>query len=175
MLTKTAPEVEGQIGTGMATGPACKQMPRLFDLRMLIRKSRASKAVGPDFGVSKQAALTVVSLPQAVQGPSDITSGPDQTWPQNYRSSTILDAYRIIAQDIQAKGLARKAVVTWASAWPNTLNRMPQPGDGFAWLLYQAMNTLIVEHGVTLVVEPGNQGVSELRPKAVVIFLSFKY
>jgi hypothetical protein len=128
---------------------------------MLIRKSSASKVVGPILGVSKRAAVTIVRIPQPLPGPRDILSGPNQNFPTVARHATVIDAYRIIAQDIAAKGLARNAVILQCLAFvPKNLNRMPEPGDGNYWLMYQAMRALIAGYSVPVVVPSGNMAVS---------------
>jgi hypothetical protein len=127
---------------------------------MLIRNHSASKVVGPILGVSKKAAVTFVRIPQPAQGPLDITSGPNQNFPTAARLSTIIDAYRIIAQDVAAKGLSGKAVINQCMSFAQSLNRMPQPGDGNYWLLYQAMRAMIVDYRALVVVTSGNLAVS---------------
>jgi hypothetical protein len=128
---------------------------------VLIRNSSASKVVGPILGVSKRAAVTIVRIPQPVPGPRDITEGPNQNFPTVARHATMTDAYKIIAQDIKAKGLARNAVILQCMSFvPQNLNRMPEPGDGNYWLMYQAMRAIITGYSVPIVVTSGNMAVS---------------
>jgi hypothetical protein len=111
--------------------------------------------VGALYGVSKKAAVTIVRVPKAIQGDGDPTDVP---FTADFRTRTIIDAYRIIIRDIVSKGLNRKAVINVSSSFAQKLNRMPKVGDGQAWNELQAIRALLL-FGIPVVVTSGNDAV----------------
>jgi len=113
--------------------------------------------VGPLYGVSKKAAVTIVRVPKAVQGPGDPTDVP---FTADFRQRTVVDAYRIIIRDVVVKGLSRKAVINVSSSFSQKLNRMPKVGDGQSWNELQAIRACLMS-GIPVVVTSGNDAVRE--------------
>ena len=86
-----------------------------------------SKAFGLDYGVSKRASVTVVVLPNAIRGFSEteVTIPP-------FRYRTVVDAFNLIIQDVQAKNLQYRAVVSMSfgiEPLDPSANRIPVLGD----------------------------------------------
>ena len=111
--------------------------------------------MGPLFGVSKKAAVTIVRVPKAIQGPGD---PDDKPFTADYRTRSVIDAYRIIIRDIISNGLTRKAVINMSMGGAQRLNRMPKIGDGEAWNEVQAIRALLL-FGIPVVVSSGNKAV----------------
>lgn len=88
-----------------------------------------SKTFGPDFGVSKRTAVTIVRLAEAVRGLAD---DPTSTVPP-YRVSILTHALFRILQDVREKNLRYRAVVNISlgisSAIAGSGSRIPVEGD----------------------------------------------
>jgi hypothetical protein len=111
-----------------------------------------SKAFGLDYGVSKRASVTVVVLPSSIRGFSEtsVTIPP-------FRYRTVVDAFNLIIQDVQAKNLQYRAVVSMAFGiipLGPSAGRMPVLGDPL-FPMYLAAQALI-NAGVVLVTASGN-------------------
>jgi hypothetical protein len=112
-----------------------------------------SKAFGLDYGVSKPASVTVAVLPMSIRGQLEtgVTIAP-------FRYRTVTDALNLILQDVQAKNLQYRAVVSMAFGITplSGANRIPILGDPL-FPMYLAAQALI-NAGVVLVTAPGNFG-----------------
>ena len=111
-----------------------------------------SKAFGLDYGVSKRASVTVAALPNAIRGFSEtsVTIAP-------FRYRTIRDAFNLILQDVQAKNLQYRAIVSMSFGiipLGPPAKRIPVLGDPL-FPMYLAAQALI-NAGVVLVTASGN-------------------
>ena len=110
-----------------------------------------SKAFGLDYGVSKRASVTVAVLPMSIRGLSEtsVTISP-------FRYRTVTDALNLILQDVQAKNLQYRAVVSMAFGITplSGAGRIPVLGDPL-FPIYLAAQAL-VNPGVVLVTASGN-------------------
>ena len=111
-----------------------------------------SKAFGLDYGVSKRASVTGVVLPNAIRGFSEteVTIPP-------FRYRTVVDAFNLIIQDVQAKNLQYRAVVSMSfgiEPLDPSANRIPVLGDPL-FPMYLAAQALI-NAGIVLVTASGN-------------------
>ncbi|PMD28391.1 hypothetical protein NA56DRAFT_696164 [Hyaloscypha hepaticicola] len=110
-----------------------------------------SKAFGLDYGVSKRASVTVAVLPMSIRGQLEtgVTIAP-------FRYRTVTDALNLILQDVQAKKLQYRAVVSMAFGITplSGANRIPILGDPL-FPMYLAAQALI-NAGVVLVTASEN-------------------
>lgn len=111
-----------------------------------------SKAFGLENGVLKRASVTVVVLPSAIRGFSEtgVTIPP-------FRYRTVVDAFNLIIQDVQAKNLQYRAVVSMSfgiEPLDPSANRIPVLGDPLfpMYLAAQALKNA----GIVLVTASGN-------------------
>jgi hypothetical protein len=111
-----------------------------------------SKAVGKSYGVSKNAAVTVVRVPRPVLTQEDIDSGVDK----GFRYTTSVDALRLVLQDVINKNLQYRAVINLSWGFTNDLGRIPLPGE-YTYEIYQVLQALIAEN-VVVVTSSGNSG-----------------
>ena len=65
-----------------------------------------SKAVNPIFGLSKNAAVTIVRVPRTLPP----TPKPDD-WEPNFSYAAMMHALELIHADVEAKQLQRRAVI----------------------------------------------------------------
>ena len=112
-----------------------------------------SKVVGNDYGVSRNAAVTIVRLPQAIQ----YVEGVAQPDPEaDFRYSTIVDALYQVLNDVVLKDIGNRAVINLSFGLEDVLHRIPNQGDA-GYELYEVLN-LLIQHFVVIVVASGNNG-----------------
>jgi len=112
----------------------------------------AAKAVGEQFGVSKNAALTVVRIPEGRLTPDEQARGRKYA----VRYGPYVDAFRLVLEDVRAKNLQGKAVINLSSGFPDIAGRIPIDTDD-DWELYDIISQVIDEK-VVVVVGSGNLG-----------------
>jgi hypothetical protein len=112
-----------------------------------------SRTVGPEFGVSKRAALTIVRLPAPIRGPGDPPLVPLASW----RMSTLVDGIAKVLQDVFDRGIQNQAVISLSLSSTVDLGRFPVPGDDL-FPLYLAL-TAVVSKGIVVTVSGGGNGV----------------
>jgi hypothetical protein len=112
----------------------------------------AAKAVGEAYGVSKNAALTIVRIPQGKPTLEEEARG--RQYPIRY--GPYVDAFRLVLEDVRAKGLQGRAVINLSSGFEDTAGRIPQATDD-DWEFYDAIREVIDER-VVVVTGSGNRG-----------------
>ena len=119
-----------------------------------------------DYGVSKDARVTIVRLPRSSYSPKDLQTG---NIPPQVRHVTLHDALVRILADVTSNTNAgkwdRKAIINWSldSSYETTLRSTDNPEDDPTHPLYGIFNTLqkLINVGVTFVTTAGNQGVAK--------------
>ncbi len=115
-----------------------------------------SKVKGHTFGISKNAAITIVRVPRTsepVPKPKD--------WEPDFSYAAMLHALELIHADIEAKNLQKLAVVSFSISFtPDYELRLPQPGEK-DYGLYKALEKLI-DMGVVFVAAGGNDAVDDV-------------
>jgi len=87
-----------------------------------------SRAVGPDFGVSKAADVTIVRIPQSIRGPAD----PPGANIDFFRFSVLVDSVNIVTQDFLTQRAANPAfqcVFVFSTGGTAGANIPPVVGD----------------------------------------------
>jgi len=112
-----------------------------------------AKAVSAEFGVSKNAAVTIVRLPEPILTATEALTGKGAE--DFLRYSTILDAFRLVLADIKTKKIEYRAVINLSGGWLAT-GRLPQPGD-IEWEFYQVLKDLVANYAI-IVASAGNFG-----------------
>ena len=132
-----------------------------------------SRAVGPTVGISLKAAITVVALPEA--RPRDERERQEMKPRESSRVTSFFEALQAVADDIQQKGIERRAVVLMAQGFGwRAPNFPPQPTDGEWYIAYQLLQRLVTL-GAHVVAAAGNQDVSsslhmgEILPRPAVV------
>lgn len=99
-----------------------------------------SKAVGPSYGVSKNADITVVRIQPTIFGNNDLVcTDPSQVM----RINLIIDALTKVLADITKKILGQRAVVNPSCATTKQRNTgFPLPTDGGIYQLYIVIKQL---------------------------------
>ena len=122
-----------------------------------------SKAIGADYGVSKQAAPVIVRLPQAIETAAQQAARVPGQAPVAFRFTTLLHALILIIDDIVTGNYQKQAVVlltfneqAFDGIDPYLPNNPPQ-ADDFYDDYYFLLNQLSIL-GAVIVVSSGNEG-----------------
>jgi hypothetical protein len=125
--------------------------PLKMIMQLIYCKCMLSRAVGREFGVSKNAAVTVVRLPKAIRTAADPVEGY-----LAFRHETVVHALAEILIDVDQKHLEYKSVVSFSLGYEPGLKKFPELGD-FEYPLYAAIEALIKKK-VIFVSASGNEG-----------------
>jgi len=122
-----------------------------------------SKIVGPNLGVSKNADVTIVKLPPPKHNPAPEIDGTMVLDYPSTRMSLAVDGLTKILEDVVAKGLGRKAVISLPLGFTETLGEIPRRKDavpysaiGTEYRLYRIVKELL-RADVIIVVPAGNR------------------
>jgi hypothetical protein len=138
-----------------------------------------SRAVSSQFGVSNNAALTIVRVAKPVWGEDD---GKDPNGnklePPSMRGINVIGAVDEAFNDILKRGLSHKAVVSMSLGDYDTNLPIPSsPGDGERYLMYTSIKRMM-DYGVVVVASTGNRGdpsVSFSRSRYLCIILRVQF
>lgn len=113
-----------------------------------------SRAVGPSWGVSQSADVTVVKVAEPIRGTMDPQNQPLT----GMRRVNGIDALVEALLDIKSRGLANRAVVSVSWVFlPDALNNPPRPTEQLDYVMYTTVKAMI-DYGVIFVGATGNNG-----------------
>lgn len=116
-----------------------------------------SRIVGPELGVSKKAALTIVRIPQAIPNRDEIRAENlvgNSFGAQRWRSDTVEHALALIVSDVKRRGVPQKTVLSMSIAIDEDLTTIPSMGMEL-YEDYRALKEL-ADLGVTILIAAGN-------------------
>ncbi|KAK0112270.1 hypothetical protein ONS96_001518 [Cadophora gregata f. sp. sojae] len=116
-----------------------------------------SRIVGPELGVSKKVALTIIRQPQAIPNQQEmIDYGLTTPVFDEYfnRISCLEEGLNLILADVRQKGVPKQSILNLSNGVEVGLDKLPVPGD-VVYSMYASMKEL-VNMRVTIVVSAGN-------------------